>query len=159
MHVSTAHGLDINTAAILIMLVVTLPAAILSDRIGRMPLLYFVSIGTFLFAWPLWWLMHQESFVSILAAQMGFAVLYGVGFAVVYVTMAEMFSTQIRCSGVAISFNLCLGLFGGTTPLVATYLVARTADDFVPAYYLMAAAVLSFVALRRLPERAGKPLM
>ncbi len=37
-------------------------------------------------------------------------------------------------------------------------LVARTSDDFVPAYVLMAAAILSFLALLGLPERARKPL-
>ncbi len=158
MHISTARALDINTVAILTMLIVTLPAAILSDRLGRKPLLYFVAIGTLVLAWPLWWLIHQESFVSILAAQMGFAGLFGIGWAVVYVTMVEMLPTQVRCSGTAISFNLCLGLFGGTTPLIVTYLVARTADDFVPAYVLMAAGVLSFLTLLGLPERARKPL-
>ena len=84
--------------------------------------------------------------------------LYGVGFSVISATMVEMLPTQIRCSGTAIGFGTCLGLFGGTTPLVVTYLVERTADDYLPAYYLMAAGALSLVALLRLPEGAGKPL-
>lgn len=64
----------------------------------------------------------------------------------------------IRCSGASVSYNFCLGIFGGTTPFVATYLVARTADDFAPAYYCMAVTLLQFVALIRLKEMAGKPL-
>lgn len=63
-----------------------------------------------------------------------------------------------RCSGVAIGYNLCLGLFGGTTPLVATYLVTRTADDYAPAYYLIVAALVSFIALLGMTETARKPL-
>jgi hypothetical protein len=55
-------------------------------------------------------------------------------------------------------YNLGLGIFGGTAPLIATYLVARTADDFTPAYYVMAMAVVSFVALLGLPETAGTRL-
>jgi MFS transporter, MHS family, proline/betaine transporter len=51
-----------------------------------------------------------------------------------------------------------LGIFGRTAPLIATYLVARTADDFTPAYYIMPMAVVSFIALLGLPETAGKPL-
>ena len=39
---------------------------------------------------------------------------------------------------------------------MATYLVARTADDYMPAYYVMAAALISFSALLGLPETAGK---
>jgi hypothetical protein len=38
---------------------------------------------------------------------------------------------------------------------VATYLVARTSDDFAPAYYLMGVALISFVATLGLPEPAA----
>jgi MHS family proline/betaine transporter-like MFS transporter len=65
----------------------------------------------------------------------------------------------VRCRGAAIGYNVCLGLFGGTTPLVATYLVARTADDFAPAYYLMATAAISLMVTVRMPETARKPLL
>ena len=159
MHVSTARALEINTASLLVMLVVTPLSAALSDRIGRKPLLYFVSLGTLVLAWPLWALMHHESFWLILAGQIGFAVIFGVGFAVTSAVMVEMLPAQVRCSGVAIGYNICLGLFGGTTPLVATYLVERTADDFAPVYYLMATAAISFLVTLRLPETARKPLL
>ncbi|WP_170766416.1 MFS transporter [Ruegeria lacuscaerulensis] len=158
MHISTAKSMDINTLAIFTMLVVTLPAGWLADRLGRKPMLAFVAIGSMIFAWPLWWLIHHQSFVLILIGQCGFGVLYGVGFAVIMPTMVEMFPASVRCSGTAIGFNLCLGLFGGTTPLVVTYLVSRTSNDFVPAYVLMVAGVLSLFALYRLPENRGKPL-
>ena len=158
MHLSTAKALDINTISLLVMLAVTLPGAALSDRWGRRPLLMFFALGTLICAWPLWWLMHQDSFALILLGQMGFALFFGVGFAVAPATMIEMLPAQVRCSGVSIGYNACIGLLGGTTPLVATYLTARTADDFAPVYYLMAAATLSIVIVWRLPEMAGKPL-
>ncbi|CUK17427.1 Proline porter II [Ruegeria denitrificans] len=158
MHISTAASMDINTLAIFTMLAVTLPAGWLADRLGRKPMLAFVAVGSIAFAWPLWWLIHHQSFAFILIGQCGFGILYGVGFAVTMSTMVEMFPAPVRCSGTAIGFNLCLGLFGGTTPFVVTYLVARTSDDFVPAYALMAAGFLSLLALYRLPESAGKPL-
>jgi MHS family proline/betaine transporter-like MFS transporter len=156
MHVSTAAALDINTLSLVVMMPVVILAAILSDRIGRKPLLYFVALGSLLFAWPLWWLMHHQNPGLILAGQVGFAVLYGAGYAGLSATMVEILPAGVRCSASAIGYNLCLGLFGGTTPLVATYLVERTADDFTPAYYLMATAVFSLIATFRLPETAKK---
>jgi hypothetical protein len=39
----------------------TLPVAMLADRVGRKPVLYFVSVGSLLLAWPLWWLMHHPA--------------------------------------------------------------------------------------------------
>ena len=158
MHVSTADALDINTLSLVVMLPVVPLAALLSDRIGRKPVLYFVALGSLLLAWPLWWLMHHQSFALILAGQIGFAVLYGAGYAGLSAVMVEILPAGVRCSASAIGYNLCLGLFGGTTPLVATYLVQRTADDFTPAYYLMATAAISLIATFRLPETARKPL-
>jgi len=56
-----------------------------------------------------------------------------------------------------IGYNFALGIFGGTAPLVATYLVARTADDFMPAYYVTAVALISFIAALGLPETGRRP--
>jgi MFS family permease len=66
-----------NTQSLVVMLVLIVPSAILSDRIGRKPMLCVITIGMFALAWPLWWLMHQGSFATILAGQAGFAVLIG----------------------------------------------------------------------------------
>lgn len=158
MHITTARALDINTLALLAMLAGAPVAAIVSDRVGRKPVLYFIVVATCILAWPLWGLMHHQSYALILAGQIGFGLLMGLAFGVTPATMIEMLPTEVRCSGVAIGYNLCFGLFGGTTPLIATYLVARTADDFAPAYYLIAVTFVSFIALLGMPETARKPL-
>ena len=159
MHVSTARALDINTLALVAMLVCAPVAAVASDSIGRKPILYFIMVTTFVLAWPLWWLMHHQNDTLILVGQLGFGALMGMAFGVTPAVMIEMLPTEVRCSGVAIGYNLCFGIFGGTTPLIATYLVARTADDFAPVYYLMAVTILSLIALLGMPETARKPLL
>ena len=55
------------------------------------------------------------------------------------------------------AYNVSIGLFGGTAPLMVTYLVTRTGDDFARVYYVMGAAVVSLVSLLGLPETAGRP--
>ena len=65
---------------------------------------------------------------------------------------------HVRCSGASIGYNVCLGVFGGMTPFVATYLVFRTADDSAPAFYLMALAFLMLGALYKMPETARRPI-
>jgi len=158
MHVSTARALDVSSVSLLAMLVVTPLAAWFSDRVGRKPMLYAAALGCLFLSWPLWWLMHHPRIEWILAGQLGFAVLFAIGYAVTSAAMVEMLPRHVRCSGVAIGYNVCLGVFGGTTPLIATYLVERTADDFAPVYYLMGAALLSLVVTFRMPETARKPL-
>ena len=158
MHVSTASALDVNTLSLVVMMPAVTLSALLSDRIGRKPILYFTAIGSLVMAWPLWWLMHHQTFWLILAGQAGFAVLYGAGYAGLSAVAVELLPTDVRCSATSIGYNLCMALFGGTTPLVATWLVQRTADDFMPAYYLMAAAAVSLLTTIGLKETAGKPL-
>lgn len=51
-----------------------------------------------------------------------------------------------------------MGLFGGLTPLVATWLIQRTGDEMVPALMLMAVAAVTLLVLWRMPETAGMPL-
>jgi MFS transporter, MHS family, proline/betaine transporter len=155
---TTAQALDINTASLLLYLALTPLAAMLSDRIGRRPLLYAVALGAFFLSWPLWWLMQQDAYLLILAGQMGFAAIFAVAFAVFPAVMAEMLPAEVRCSGASLGYNLCLGLIGGTTPLVATFLVERTGDGFAPIYYLMAAAAVQLIALVGMRETARRVL-
>jgi MHS family proline/betaine transporter-like MFS transporter len=51
-----------------------------------------------------------------------------------------------------LSYNFCMAVFGGTTPIIATYLVNRTADDFAPVYYVMLATLISLPVIVRLPK-------
>ena len=70
----------------------------------------------------------------------------------------EMFPTRTRYSGIAVGYNLAQALLGGTTPLIATWLIGVTGNDRAPAFYLMALAAVAVAAALALPERAGRPL-
>jgi MHS family proline/betaine transporter-like MFS transporter len=61
--------------------------------------------------------------------------------------MVEAAPQKVRCSTLALGFNVTAGIVGGLTPLVATWLVHRTEDDLSPAYMIMAAAAISLVAM------------
>jgi len=155
MHVSTARALDINTGSLLVMLPLAVLGAVMSDRFGRKPPLYIATVGAVVLSWPLWWLMHQNHSVAIFAGQAGFGALFGLTYGSIPALMSELLVPEIRCTIVGIAYNVALGIFGGTAPLVATYLVARTSDDFAPAYYLMGVALISFIATLGLPEPAA----
>jgi MHS family proline/betaine transporter-like MFS transporter len=158
MHFSTAQALDITTLALALQVVVAPWAGHLADRYGRRPMMLLVTIAGLVTTWPLWWAMHQQSVALVVLAQMSFALINGIGWSLTIPIMVELVPARVRVSASGIAFNLCLGLFGGTAPWVATYLVARTADDFAPAWYMMAAALLALLATLRMPEMAGRPL-
>src|SRR5699024_7666973 len=111
----------------------------LSDRLGRKPMLVGACIGFILLSYPAFWLLGAG---SMLTTVLGLAIL---GALVVTLagtmpaTLPAIFPTHIRYGGFAISYNLSTALFGGTAPLIITWLISSTGDDFIPAYYLMVA--------------------
>lgn len=158
MHVSTAKALDINTLCMVLLVLMPLLGAAISDAIGRKVALIVPTVALLVFAWPLWWLMHHEDFTMILLGQLGFAVIIGWIFGVNPVTMAESLPAKVRVSVLSIGYNVPLAIFGGTAPAVATYLIQRTGDDFAPAYYVMVLAAVSLVAVLTLKETANRPM-
>ena len=61
--------------------------------------------------------------------------------------LAEIFPTGTRSTGLALSYNLSVTLFGGFAPLIATSLIAATGDKLAPSYYVMGTAILSIAAI------------
>ncbi len=155
---STGEALSLGTLALVLLVLIPPAAGMLADRVGRRPVLFLVTGAGVLLTWPLWLALQQGSMGWILVALLGFALINGVGWATTVPAMVELLPAGVRCSAAGIALNLCLGVFGGTTPWLATYLVDRTGDAFAPAYYVMATAVLAFVVALRMPEMAGKPL-
>jgi MFS transporter, MHS family, proline/betaine transporter len=54
---------------------------------------------------------------------------------------------SVRCTAVALGYNLCYGLFGGLSPLAATWLVERSSDEIAPAFLVMASAAVTLMTV------------
>jgi MFS transporter, MHS family, proline/betaine transporter len=152
--VKAGVALQINSFSMAIMLAVILGAARLSDSIGRKPILAGAAIGLALFSWPLMALMHSGDIVSLVVGQLGFAVLIGSYSAVNPITMCEIFPRSVRCSAVSTAYNITVGALGGTAPMFATWLIAKTDYPLAPALYVTLAAALSAVAALSIRSRS-----
>jgi MHS family proline/betaine transporter-like MFS transporter len=130
-----------------IMLPVTIAAGWLSDRIGRKPLMLLTSVGALVGALPLFWLLNHPSALLAQLGQLGFVFLVGIYYAALPALLVEAAPATVRCTAVALGYNLCYGLFGGLSPLAATWLVERTGDEIAPAFLIMAAAAVTIVTL------------
>ena len=158
MNIPEAEALAINTGTLLFLMVAIPLAAILSDRIGRRPVLLGATLGTLLLAYPLFLMMHGGSIVLTILGELVFAVLIALFYGAGAATMAEMTPRAIRCTVLALGYNLVYAILGGTTPMIAAYLVQRTGDDLSPAYFLMSAAAVSLVVVGGLRETSRSPL-
>ena len=72
--------------------------------------------------------------------------------------LVEAAPPQVRCTAVALGYNLCLGVIGGSTPLAASWLVERTGDETAPAFLIMASAAVTFVTILRLSRNLPCPV-
>jgi len=152
------RALEINTISMAILLPVMVATGWLSDRIGRRPILLAATVLGVIGAWPLFWLMHRVDPALVLLGQLGFVVAVGAFLGTMPVTMVEVVPAKVRCTAVALGYNVTLGVIGGLSPLAATWLVERTANDYSPAFMIMAAAAVSFLALLTFKETFRTPL-
>ena len=134
------------------------PLGALSDRIGRKPLLFAGSAAFAVFAYPLFLLLNSGWLAAAIAAHAGLAAIESVFVCASLAAGAELFATRVRSSGYSIGYNVSVAVFGGTAPYVATWLVARTGNDLAPAFYVIAAAIISFVTILTMRETSRRPL-
>ncbi|OBB70522.1 MFS transporter [Mycobacterium sp. 852014-52144_SCH5372336] len=146
------------TLASLVALILILPLAALSDRIGRRPMLISGSVAFAVLGYPLFLLLNSGSLVAAIAAHCGLAVIESIYVSTAVSAGVELFATTVRYSGFSIGYNICVAGFGGTTPYVVTWLTAETGNDLAPAWYLVVAAVVSLATIITLRESAGRPL-
>ncbi|MGE2690465.1 MFS transporter [Mycolicibacterium pulveris] len=146
------------TLASLVALILILPLAALSDRIGRKPLLIGASVAFAVLGYPLFLLLNSGSLAAAISAHCALAAIESVYVSVAVSAGVELFATTVRYSGFSIGYNICVAGFGGTTPYVVTWLTAETANNVAPAFYLIAAAVISLAVVLTMRETAARPL-
>jgi MHS family proline/betaine transporter-like MFS transporter len=142
-----AHALVINTISMVLLYPAEAGMAALSDRVGRKPVMLAVTGVAVVAAWPLFRLLHGPEQWQILLGQFGFVVLVGGFYGCLPALMVESVTSEVRCTVIALGYNVSLGLLGGLSPLAATWLVRRTENDYSPAFMIMAAGAISFCAL------------
>lgn len=155
---SPETALLINSISMAAMIPCYLGGAWLSDRYGRKPVMLAAAIVGFLTAWPLFWLMNQSVPGLVLLGQLGAAMFIGLYSSALPALIVEAAPSHVRCTAVALGYNLCLGIVGGLTPFSATLLVERTGNTLAPAFLIMGAAALAFLAILTFKETYDQPL-
>lgn len=156
MHFSKVQSFAVTTVCLSVIAVGVLGMGLLSDTIGRKPLLIGSTVGFIVLTWPALWLMSLGSFAWAMVAMVGLGLLLAAYDGAIAATMAELFPPQIRSGGIAIPYNIIVSLFGGTAPYVATWLITATGNRLSPAFYVMFAAAITLVTvLRYVSETVG----
>ncbi|MEC3917634.1 MFS transporter [Nocardia sp. CDC160] len=118
---------------------------IVSDRIGRRPVLLVSSLGTALVVYPATALLDRGPW------QLGIALLLAMVFlaafaAVIPAVYAELFPTGIRATGSGLGAALATAAFGGTAPYLQTWLTSTGHTRLFAAYVLILMLLSAAVA-------------
>ncbi|MET7744112.1 glycine betaine/L-proline transporter ProP [Streptomyces sp. NPDC005385] len=152
------HGLLVVLGVMALMMIVQPFAGALTDRIGRRPVIAAGCVGFLALSVPALLLIRQGSLVAIALGMGALGLLLVCFTAAMPAALPALFPTRVRYGSLSIGFNISVSLFGGTTPLVVTALIGATGNMMMPAYYMMAAAVIGGVAVWFMSESAGRPL-
>jgi MHS family citrate/tricarballylate:H+ symporter-like MFS transporter len=156
LHLSTSDALVV-TLLVGVSNFIWLPiGGAISDRIGRRPVMLFVSALAIVTAYPaLEWLAHAPSFLRMLAVLLYFSFFFGAYNGAMVAALTEVMPVEVRVAGFSLAFSLATALFGGFTPAVSTFLIEMTGDKAAPAYWLIFAALCGFFATLLLYRRGG----
>ena len=157
--VTAVEALSANTVGLVALAILIPLFGALSDRVGRKPLLLTSCAFFAVLTAPLFLvILGHPGFGVLILIQILFdaaiALFSGAGPAAI----SEMFPTIGRSAWMTPSYALAVAIFGGFAPFIAAWLIAATGSPLAPAGYVMAAAVVSFVVIWRMPETAHERL-
>ncbi|MBB0243501.1 MFS transporter [Streptomyces alkaliphilus] len=129
-----------------------------SDRFGRRPIYFLGAAGVGLWVFPFFALLDSRQFGSILLAVTVGLVLHGAMYAPQAAFFSEMFATRMRYSGASIGAQFSSVAAGAPAPMIATALLASHGTSTPIAIYLIAAALLTVVAVACARETRDRDL-
>jgi MHS family proline/betaine transporter-like MFS transporter len=153
-----SSALWIGTSCLVVFVVLIPIWGALSDRIGRKPLLLLSSGGYIILSYPLFMMASSGSAALALAAQMTMIVFLSFFSGACPATYSEILPTRVRYTALSIGYNIAVAVFGGFAPFIATWLISVTGSNLAPAYYLIAAAIITFFVVLSIRETAFEPL-
>ncbi|PVZ16517.1 MULTISPECIES: MFS transporter [unclassified Pseudomonas] len=126
----------------------------LSDRYGRFRVLTLAMLAIGLSSWPLFlWLNQSPTVGTLLMVQALVGMLIAASLGPIPAMLSDIFPTRVRGTGLALSYNFSVTLFGGFAPLIVTWLIDASGNRMAPSGYVIATASISLAAVLLLGRR------
>ncbi|SFF93176.1 MFS transporter, MHS family, proline/betaine transporter [Planifilum fulgidum] len=153
------RGLLLIVVVMAIMIPIVLLMGYFSDRVGSKRVvqgglagLVLLSIPSFLLigSGKAWWVLLGLVLLGVFSASFQ---------GTMPSLLPSLFYTEVRYGALAITYNISASVFGGTTPLVVSWLINWTGDRLIPAYYLVAVSVIGLMVVTKfVKDPSGKSL-
>ncbi len=139
--------LVINGIAMLFFMAAIPVSAYISDKYGRKPVLMTTAIVIALVTYPVFCLLLEGGCFYPLIGQIIFGIALGAYMGPVAATLVELFPTNIRFTGLSLSYNFSAALLGGTAPIIYLKLISVTGSVMSPVFYIIFFVIITVIAL------------
>ena len=137
--------------------------ALLSDRMGRKPLLLTGTVGMAIMAFVMFPLLDTRSYPLMLLGHLLLTLFQSMNLGPIATFFVELFSTRVRYTGATMGYQAGTIVAGGSALIVATALLDYTGSGLSVAAYIAVMCVISFIAIyagaetyqRDIEEEAG----
>lgn len=158
----TQQGMSVQgaywvTVVAQIVALVSLPLwGMLSDRVGRKPVIYFFAIAMGVLQIPLMAMITDEPWTLLVASTIALVIVAASG-SLLSSIMSEVFPTSQRTQSIGLAYSVSVAGFGGTAPYVYQLFVSMDLA-WLSGALVVVLCVLTFVAMKLLPETKGVDL-
>lgn len=160
LHLPAKAGFLAQMAACTVGIPAAMVAGRLSDRYGRWPINVWSNLVFVLAIYPVFaWIVAARSEFSLISGMLVLGIVTVFPWASLYTCLAESLPAEIRSRALGTVQSVAVAVFGGSTQLVATWLIHVTGSAMAPAWYLIGAAGIAEIAFILLPETAPARLM
>jgi len=163
-YLSTVSQLKLTTALMMnsiniLLFSICIPwVGYISDKVGRKPIIVGVALLFIVTSYPLYTVINMPSFILQMIALNCFGLLAAGIVGVMPATLAELFPTNVRYSGIGVSYNIGFAIFASLTPMVATVLLYHLQDVQAPSYNLILSAVVALFAAITIKDMSRQSL-
>jgi MHS family proline/betaine transporter-like MFS transporter len=154
--IATFEARATNVITLVIFCGVMLLAGYLTRWIAATQLTCVGITSSLLTSYPLFTLLQGASFARLLCVQFVFALTAGCLVGVCFIVLPDLLRNNWKTPGMTIAYSIPVAIFGGTAPVMCSYLIARTHLLTAPALYLTGMALLALPVAYRLafPENS-----
>ena len=157
--ITLKQAMFFNTITSIIVVPLILVAGWISDRYIRRTHFIALSMGICaVLAIPAALWMTSGGIVAAFTCQLIFGILMAIPLGVAPTVFVELFPTSYRLTGYSVSFNMGMGIIGGTAPMIVTWLIARTGISIAPAYYMLFWGIIAVITLLRMRDYSREAL-
>jgi len=154
LHLAPASGYIVAIILALLGIVLFPVAGHVADRLGHTRMMLPAAIVMLLSFFPVFLLITRHPGLPTLLVGLIWDALLQIAYiSASPAVMAAIFPARTRVTGLSLSYNLGVTLFGGFAPAIFTWLSAVTHNNAAPSFYLILMAVVSIVAVLAVRRR------